>query len=42
MYKGSISAAYNVLDIGIGEPPPISETDTKNKAEELERLHAAM
>ena len=42
MYKENISAAYNVLDIEIEEPPPIYDRDTKNKAEELDRLHAAM
>ena len=41
MYKENISAAY-VLDIEIEEPPPIYDRDTKNKAEELDRLHAAM
>ena len=38
-YKEKISAAYNVLDIEIEEPPPIYDRDTKNKAEELDRLH---
>ena len=42
MYKENISATYNVLDIEIEEPPPIYDRDTKNKAEELERLHAFM
>ena len=42
VYKEDISAAYNVLDIAIEEPPPIYDRDTKNKAEELDRLHAAM
>ena len=42
VYKENISAAYNVLDIEIEEPPPIYDRDTKNKAEELDRLHAAM
>ena len=42
VYKEDISAAYNVLDIEIEEPPPIYDIDTKNKAEELDRLHAAM
>ena len=42
MYKEKISAAYNVLDIEIEEPPIIYDRDTKNKAEELDRLHAAM
>ena len=38
-FKEKISAAYNVLDIEIEEPPPIYDRDTKNKAEELDRLH---
>ena len=42
MYKEDISAAYNVSDIEIEGPPPIYDRDTKNKAEELDRLHAAM
>ena len=42
MYKENISAAYNVLDIEIEEPSPIYDKDIKNKAEELNRLHAAM
>ena len=42
MYKENISAAYNVSDIEIEEPPLIYDRDTKNKAEELDRLHAAM
>ena len=41
VYKEEISAAY-VSDIEIEEPPPIYDRDTKNKAEELDRLHAAM
>ena len=41
MYKEKISAAY-VSDIEIEKPPPIYDRDTKNKAEELDRLHAAM
>ena len=41
-YKENIFAAYNVSDIEIEEPPPIYDRDTKNKAEELDRLHAAM
>ena len=41
MYKGNISTAY-VSDIEIEESPPIYDRDTKNKAEELDRLHAAM
>ena len=42
VYKENISAAYNVLDIEIEEPPPVYVRDTKNKADELDRLHAAM
>ena len=42
MYKENISAAYNVSDMEIEEPPPIYDKDTNNKAEELDRLHAAM
>ena len=42
VYKEDISAIYNVSDIEIEEPPPIYDRDTKNKAEELDRLHAAM
>ena len=34
--KEDISAAYNVLDIEIKEPPPLYDRDTKNKAEELD------
>ena len=30
------------MDIEIQEPPPIYDRDTKNKAEELDRLHATM
>ena len=41
VYKENISAAY-VLDIEIEEPPPIYDRDTKNRAEELDRLHAAI
>ena len=41
MYKENISAAY-VSDIETEEPRPIYDRDTKNKAEELDRLHAAM
>ena len=40
-YKENISAAY-VSDIEIEEPPPIYDRDTKNKVEDLARLHAAM
>ena len=42
VYKENISAIYNVSDIEIQEPPRIYNRDTKNKAEELDRLHAAM
>ena len=42
MYKENISAAYNVSDIEIEEPSPIDDRDTKNKAEELYWLDAAM
>ena len=41
VYKENISAAY-VLDIENEEPLPIYGRDTNNKAEELDRLHAAM
>ena len=41
VYKEKISATY-VSDIEIEEPPPTYDRDTKNKAEELDRLHAAM
>ena len=30
------------MDTDIEEPPPIYDRDTKNKAEELDRLYAAM
>ena len=42
MYKENNSAAYNISDIETEAPPPIYDRDTKNKAEELDRLHAAM
>ena len=42
MYKEDISATYNISDIEIEYPPPIYARDTKNKAGELGRLHAAM
>ena len=42
MYKENISGAYNVLDREIEEPPSIDERNTKNKADELARLHAAI
>ena len=41
MYKENISAAYNISDIEIEEPPPIYDSDTKNKFDELDRLHVA-
>ena len=41
MYKENISAAY-VSDTEIEKPPPIYDRDTKNKAEELDILHAAV
>ena len=41
MYKENISAAY-VSHIETEEPHPIYNRDTKNKAEKLDRLHAAM
>ena len=41
MCKENISAEY-VLDKGTEEPPPIYDRDTKNKAEDLDRLHAVM
>ena len=42
MYKENIFAAYNVSDIEIEEPSPLYDGDTKNKVEEVDRLHAAM
>ena len=42
VYKENFSAAYNISDTEIEELPPIYDRDTKNKAEELDRLHAAM
>ena len=42
VYKENISAAYNVLDIETEEPSPIYDSNTKNNAEELDRLPAAM
>ena len=42
MYKENISAAYNVSDTEIEEQPSIYDRDTKDKAEELDRWHAAM
>ena len=41
VYKENISAAY-VSHIETEEPHPIYNRDTKNKAEKLDRLHAAM
>ena len=41
MYEEKISAAY-VSDIEIQKPPLIYDRDTKNNAEELDRLRAAM
>ena len=38
----NISAAYYVSDIDTEEASPIYDWDTKNKAKELDRLHAAM
>ena len=40
--KENISAAYNVSDMEIEESFPIYDRDTKNKVEELDRLHSAM
>ena len=34
--KENISAAYNISDIEIEEPPPLCDRDTKNKVEELD------
>ena len=42
VYKENISAAYNISDIEIEEPPPIYDSDTKNRFDELDRLHVAM
>ena len=41
MYKENISAVY-VSDIETEEPSPIYDRDNKNKAGELDRLHAAI
>ena len=41
IYKDNISAAL-CLDIEIKWPSPIYDRDTKNKADELDRLHASM
>ena len=40
--KENISAVHNVSDIEIDKPALIYDRDTKNKAEELDKLHAAM
>ena len=42
VYKENISATSYVLDVEIEEPSLIYDRDTKNKAEELDRLYAAM
>ena len=42
VYKENISAAYNISDIEIEEPPPIYDSDTKYKFDELDRLHVSM
>ena len=42
MNNKKISVACNVYDKQIEELPPIYDRDTKNKAAELGRLHAAM
>ena len=42
VYKENISATSYVLDLEIEEPSLIYDRDTKNKAEELDRLYAAM
>ena len=42
VYKENISAVYNVLETEIEEKPPIYDRDTKNKAEEIDRLDAAL
>ena len=42
MYKENISATSYVLDVEIEEPSLTYDRDTKNKAEELDRLYAAM
>ena len=36
VYKENISAACNVSDIEIEEPPPIYDRNTKNEDEELD------
>ena len=42
MYQENISAAYNVSDIEIKEPSSTYDRDTKNQAEELDKLYAAI
>ena len=42
MYKENITAAYNVLGVEIEEPLPIFDRDTKNRAEDLVGLQAAI
>ena len=42
MYQENISAAYNVSDIEIKEPSSTYDGDTKNQAEELDKLYAAI
>ena len=42
VYRENISATSYVLDLEIEEPSLIYDRDTKNKAEELDRLYAAM
>ena len=42
VYKENISATYHVLDIETEESPPTEDRDTKNTAEELDSLHAAI
>ena len=42
MYKENITAAYNVLGVEIEEPLPIFDSDTKNRAEDLVGLQAAI
>ena len=41
VYKENISAAY-VSNMEIEEPSPLYVRDTKNKAEEFDRLHATI
>ena len=42
VYKENISIVYNVLHIETGKPSPIYGRDTKNKAEDFDRLHVAI